>query len=80
MRIFDKEHKLVKIVCNHCGAQLDVAGGLEKGDFLSVSKEWGYFSHKDTQLHQFDLCEACYDGLIAGFTIPVEIENKKEIL
>lgn len=78
MRIFDKDHKLVKIVCNQCGSAESAAGGLFKRDFLPVEKEWGYFSNKDMQTHQFDLCEQCYDRLIGGFCYPVETEERNE--
>lgn len=80
MRIFDKEHKLIKIVCNQCGGEVKADGEIVKKEFLSVRKEWGYFSDKDAQVHQFDLCEQCYDLLTAGFKIPVEIETKQELL
>ncbi|HIQ99838.1 MAG TPA: hypothetical protein IAB23_09235 [Candidatus Scybalocola faecavium] len=79
MRIFDKDHKLVKIICNQCGCAEETAGGLLKKDFLSVEKDWGYFSDKDTKTHRFDLCEACYDRLIAGFSYPVDEEERNEL-
>ncbi|MBB5265605.1 ribosomal-protein-alanine N-acetyltransferase [Catenibacillus scindens] len=79
MRIFDKEQKLIKIICNQCGTSEDVDGGLMKKEFVSVEKEWGYFSDKDTQIHRFDLCEACYDRLVAGFCYPVELERRLEL-
>ena len=43
-------------------------------DVLSVDKRWNYFSNKDNEVHHFDLCENCYDELIATFQIPIEIE------
>ena len=39
MRIFDKEQKLIKIICNQCGTSEDVDGGLMKKEFVSVEKE-----------------------------------------
>lgn len=80
MRIFDKEHKLVKIICNQCGAGTDVTGSIVKKDYFCGQKEWGYFSDKDMEIHRFDLCEQCYDRLIKGFKIPVEIESETELL
>lgn len=80
MRVYDKDKKLVKIVCNNCGHTVDVAGGLPKEEFLKVDKQWGYFSGKDGQIHQFDLCEQCYDRLLAGFLFPVNAEEAKELL
>ena len=66
MRYYDKEQKLVKIECNQCGAKAEAAGGLVREDFISVDKQWGYFSKKDLEIHSFDLCENCYDRLRAG--------------
>ena len=80
MRIFDKDHKLVKIVCNQCGSAESAAGGLFKRDFLSVEKEWGYFSRKDGEIHHFILCEACYDRLTQRFCLPVEKKEQTELL
>ena len=42
--------------------------------------QWGYFSEKDGESHSFDLCEACYDKLTAGFKIPPEKNTEKELL
>ena len=70
MRQYKMQEKkeLDKIVCNKCGKEIAV------GDVLSVDKRWNYFSDKDNEVHHFDLCEACYDELVAGFQFPVEIE------
>lgn len=57
-----------KVICNKCGREV------ESEDILSVEKRWGYFSNnKDNEVHRFDLCETCYDELVATFRIPVEI-------
>ena len=45
--------------------------GVFQADF-----RWGYFSNKDNEVHHFDLCEECYDEMIAAFRTPVEIENR----
>ena len=45
---------------------------------LTVEKRWGYFSHKDGELHRFDICEECYDTQIASFQIPVYGEQELE--
>ena len=47
---------------------------------LPVDIAWGYFSKKDTQRHQFDLCEDCYDEIIRGFAIPVTEKIRKGIV
>lgn len=61
-----------KIICNRCGKEIVVKNGIWEEDMLSVQKRWGYFSEKDNEVHEFDLCEACYDQWIAEFKIPVE--------
>ncbi len=64
--------ELEKIICNQCGKEILVKNGVPEGDSLHVAKRWGYFSEKDNEVHSFDLCEACYDALVASFLIPIE--------
>lgn len=63
-----------KIICNKCGKEILVKNGMPEEDVLSVQKRWGYFSGKDNEVHEFDLCEACYDELLSTFAIPAEQE------
>lgn len=60
-------------VCNNCNEKIT-------GDFLKVKKEWGYFSNKDTQIHEFALCEKCYDQLVSTFATLPAVEFKKEVI
>lgn len=67
-----KETKEVdKIFCNKCGREIAMRGGRLEEDILEVEKRWGYFSKKDNQVDSFDLCEQCYDELVAAFAIPI---------
>ena len=50
------------------------------GPALSFRAEWGYFSGKDGESHRFELCEKCYDMIVADFMIPVEITERTELL
>ena len=59
--------------CNACGRQIEK-------EALWVRKEWGYFSEKDTEIHEFKICEKCYDRMIKQFEIPPKVTQKKEIL
>ncbi|NLP16392.1 MAG: hypothetical protein GX379_05090 [Clostridiales bacterium] len=68
------------IYCNSCGKKLKVENGILKEDAFEATKEWGYFSNWDTQIHRFNLCEACYRNIISGFVIPVEVRKKLEVL
>lgn len=61
-----------KMICNKCGKEVLVKNGVPQADMLSVEKRWGYFSEKDNEVHEFDLCEECYDKWIQTFLIPVE--------
>ena len=61
--------ELDKIICNKCGKEIEVIRGVAQEDFLEVNKRWGYFSNKDNQDDAFDLCEDCYDELVASFKI-----------
>lgn len=71
-----KETKEVDIIiCNKCGKEIRVDDGYPKEDVLSVEKRWGYFSGKDNEIHEFDLCEECYDEMIQAFAIPVTSEE-----
>lgn len=66
--------------CNCCGRALKVENGILKEDAFEVTKEWGFFSERDLEVHHFNLCEDCYNKLISEFKIPVEIRNKTEVM
>jgi Fe2+ or Zn2+ uptake regulation protein len=68
------------LYCNSCGKLLKVENGILKEDAFEATKEWGYFSERDMEVHHFNLCEECYDKLISQFQIPVEIKKKLEVL
>lgn len=67
-----KTEELEKIICNKCGKEIPVLGGVPQEDVLAVEKRWGYHSRKDNQVDYFDLCEDCYDELVSGFQIQIE--------
>ena len=66
--------------CSSCGRELKSKDGILQEDALCVKKDWGYFSKKDLEIHEFVLCEDCYDIMIAGFQKPVRILPKSEVL
>ncbi len=67
------------LYCNGCGKKI-VTQGIGQEEFLTVEKQWGYFSKdKDSLRHRFCLCESCYDGLLAGFVLPAEEEEIVEL-
>ena len=76
-----KETKEIdKIICNQCGKEIPVIKGVAREDYLSVEKQWGYFSKKDLQIHRFCICESCYDQLTESFAIPLEHDEKRVAL
>ena len=52
----------------------------DREEYLEVTKEWGYFSRKDGEIHHFLLCESCYDRLTERFCLPVEKRLQTELL
>ena len=62
-------NELDKIICNKCGKEIKVIEGVAQEDYLEVNKRWGYFSNKDNKEDAFELCEDCYDELVASFKI-----------
>ena len=80
MKKYDVNGRLTKVVCNGCGSNIPHSGNIIIGAALSFRAQWGYFSEKDGETHSFDLCESCYDRIVKDFAIPVEIEERTELL
>lgn len=68
------------VYCNVCGRKIKRVGGILREDVFTAKKEWGYFSHKDMQVHSFNICERCYNQMVSQFVIPVEVGFKKEVI
>lgn len=79
MREYNND-ELTMIKCNACGKELKVLGGVLQEGCFHVDYPWGYFSRKDGVIHQFDLCENCYDQWIHLFRIPIEEKEMNEFL
>ncbi|MBD5396424.1 MAG: hypothetical protein HDR23_10330 [Lachnospiraceae bacterium] len=82
MRIYsDKDKKeLISITCNKCKKIIKVEDGIVKEGCFCGNSQFGYFSNKDGMKYSFDLCEECYDKMIAEFAIPAETEEVYEML
>lgn len=74
-----KRGETMKIHCNQCG-QVIVDDAPQYEDYIKITKSWGYFSNKDLETHEFNLCEKCYDELIKGFTNPITLKKNKEAI
>lgn len=69
-----------KVICNACKKVILEKNTIPTADYLHVEKEWGYFSDKDGQKQEFDLCEACYDAWIKKMQIPITSEEVTELV
>lgn len=69
-----------KLFCNCCGKELRLMEGVPAEGACMVRQEWGYFSDKDGETHEFVLCESCYDNMISKFVCPVKVTERTEIL
>jgi len=67
---------LVGMQCNCCGRKIVVERGIIREGSMSVNYTWDYFSEKDGETHNFDLCEACYDQIVSQFKIPVQVQEE----
>ncbi len=75
-----KGNYLTAVICNCCGRNLVVANGIVREGVAHIYAEWDYFSEKDGENHNFDICEECYDRLLAGFRYPAMISQRTELL
>lgn len=72
--------ELIELRCNGCGRKLRVEHGITKEGCVHLEVPFGFFTQKDGQVHELDLCEACYDKITAGFAIPATITERTELL
>lgn len=82
MRKFSEQEsrRLLEVSCNCCGRKMMVKNGIVEEGCISLEVPFGYFTEKDGLVHRFDLCEACYNRIVAGFQLPVETEEKTEFM
>lgn len=80
MRKYNKNtNELEAAVCNCCGKSMKIQNGMLLEGICSVNTTWGYFSGKDLEKHEFDLCEECYDRITSSFAVPPEISEDTEV-
>lgn len=75
-----RANEIKNVYCNCCGKELQVEHGIIKEGVFEAEVPWGFFSEKDGEQHDFDMCEACYDLMIGKFKIPIERRNLKEFI
>lgn len=67
-------------VCNCCGRKIPVYPSPDARECVEIIKKWGFFSGKDGEIHQFHICESCYDAWIATFAIAPEVTEDTELM
>ena len=80
MKYFDEKNQLVEIICNQCGKKTKVENDLLKDEWIHIQKAFGYFSDRDGEISEIDLCEDCYEKLCADLIIPATVRKNKELL
>jgi len=66
--------KLVDVTCDRCGGSCwdDEHMNLEYAEMKSM---WGYGSKKDCERHKIQVCEKCYDEIVATMKINVQVSH-----
>ncbi len=81
MKVYKKSlierKKLRYVICNRCGKNIEIN---KYKDFLNINKIWGYNSNHDNELHEFELCEECYDELVKELKIKPKVTKKKRFI
>lgn len=72
--------QLEQVFCNMCGRMLRIENGIVTEGVFPGEVTWGYFSNRDGERHSFDLCESCYEKMIAAFQIPVTKTEENELM
>ena len=65
-----------KIYFNKCGRELLQ----NQEEYLTIKKQWGYFSGVDQKVYRFHICEECFAKMLSEFRIPAECWEQTEML
>lgn len=74
------EREVEAVICNRCGRSMKTENGILKEGCFRGDSVFGYFSRRDGKRHRFDLCEDCYNKIIADFAVAVEETDENELL
>ena len=70
----------MQVNCDKCGKSIEIENGIVKEGIFSIDYKWGYFSGKDGETHSIDMCENCYDRLMADNGINVKKTEDTELI
>lgn len=74
-KIESEQEVIDKMYCNKCGKTIQIENDILKEAVFSGANSWGYFSKKDGEMHEFDICEECYDAFVGSFKVPVNVRD-----
>lgn len=85
--MYEKTDKYIIVTCNKCGNIIGRVNHENKNgkasqcfEVVNVRHQFGYFSKRDGEIHEFDLCEECYLKIIEEFQIKPTINEVTEYL
>ena len=67
-----QKEEVISITCNRCGRSEDGEHVSYASDIETWTHHFGYGSHHDLEKITFELCDKCYDEIIATFKYPPE--------
>lgn len=72
----------MKVYCNCCKKQIQMKENTQIAleDYVTIDKNWGYFSNKDGIRQKMNICESCFDAWTATFAMPPQEEEAQELL
>ena len=78
----EKMSRKDRTIDSNCGGKMIcLLSEKDHASFLTVEKEWGYFSDKkDGRIHRMDICESCYEKMVEKFVIPPEEKQVTEFV
>jgi hypothetical protein len=67
MRTYKTEPKKVvdEIVCDVCGESCSVTAPVVEHEYAELIATWGYFSDRDGEQFNIDLCENCFNDVLS---------------
>lgn len=67
--------QLKLVICNMCGADIDIMSNPYLDSYISIDKVWGYGSPHDGEHHSIDLCIDCYRNFLSTLKIAPDLQN-----
>lgn len=75
-KIESEEQVVDAVYCNKCGKNIVIENSIIKEGVFQGVTTWGYFSDKDGEKHEFDICEKCYDAFVRSFVVPLKVQDE----